>query len=164
MTMNDTWGYKSYDDNWKSTEKLIRNLIDIASKGGNYLLNVGPTAEGLIPEPSVERLRGIGRWMDVNGQSIYGTQASPFQSTPWGRCTQKSCDDGTTLYLHVFNWPADGQLDVPELNGKVKRAYLLADSDKDMSVASTGNGVTIGLPSAAPDPICTVVVLETAGD
>ena len=78
MTMNDTWGYKSYDQNWKSTTTLVRNLIDIASKGGNYLLNVGPTAEGLIPEPSVERLEEIGKWMEVNGEAIYGTQASPF--------------------------------------------------------------------------------------
>ena len=78
MTMNDTWGFKSYDNNWKSTETLIRNLVDIASKGGNYLLNVGPTSEGLIPQPSVERLRGVGAWMKVNGEAIYGTTASPF--------------------------------------------------------------------------------------
>ena len=65
MTMNDTWGFRKDDENWKSTETLVRNLIDIASKGGNYLLNVGPTAEGLIPDPSVERLAGIGRWMKI---------------------------------------------------------------------------------------------------
>ena len=73
MTMNDTWGYKSYDHNWKSTETLVHNLVDIAAKGGNYLLNVGPSAEGLIPEPSVERLHGIGQWMDVNKEVIYNT-------------------------------------------------------------------------------------------
>ena len=90
MTMNDTWGFRSDDQNWKSTESLIRNIIDIASKGGNYLLNIGPTAEGQIPAPSVERLAGIGAWMKKNGESIYGTQASPFAETPWGRCTQKT--------------------------------------------------------------------------
>ncbi|HEX29781.1 TPA: alpha-L-fucosidase, partial [Candidatus Poribacteria bacterium] len=110
MTMNDTWGYKSYDHNWKSTETLIHNLVDIASKGGNYLLNIGPTAEGLIPEPSVIRLREIGRWMSVNSVSIYGTTASPIGRPPWGRCTRKVTDKGTNLYLHVFDWPSDGKL------------------------------------------------------
>ena len=124
MTMNDTWGFKSDDQNWKSSETLIRNLIDIASKGGNYLLNVGPTAEGLIPAPSVERLQAIGKWMKVNGESIYGTQASPFKTLPWGRCTKKLTDGGTTLYLHVFQWPSDGQLLVPGLRNKVAASLL----------------------------------------
>ncbi|MGH9825809.1 MAG: alpha-L-fucosidase, partial [Blastocatellia bacterium] len=73
MTMNDTWGYNSQDNNWKSSATIIHNLVDIASKGGNYLLNVGPTAEGVIPEPSVERLAAVGKWMKVNGDAIYGT-------------------------------------------------------------------------------------------
>ena len=77
MTMNGTWGFKSFDNNWKSTETILRNLIDIASKGGNYLLNVGPTSEGVIPEPSQERLKQIGDWMKVNGDAIYGTQRQP---------------------------------------------------------------------------------------
>ncbi len=82
MTMNGTWGYKSFDNNWKSAQTLIHNLVDIASKGGNYLLNVGPTSEGLIPEASVERLQEIGRWMKTSGESIYGTTASPCASRP----------------------------------------------------------------------------------
>ena len=123
MTMNDTWGYKRDDQNWKSDETLIRNLIDIASKGGNYLLNVGPTAEGLIPPPSVERLGAIGQWMKVNGESIFGTQASPFEKTPWGRCTQKTLGDGVTrIYFHLFQWPSEGQLTIPQLPGKVVKA------------------------------------------
>ena len=121
MTMNDTWGFRSDDQNWKSAETLIRNIIDIASKGGNYLLNVGPTAEGQIPAPSVERLQAIGEWMKKNGESIYATQASPFASTPWGRCTRKTLSDGSTrLYLHVFDWPRDGKLTIPDVPGVPK--------------------------------------------
>ena len=89
MTMNDTWGYKSYDEQLEKHAKLMRNLMDIASKGGNYLLNVGPTSEGLIPEPSIERLKADRRWMKVNGEAIYGTTASPFKRLPWGRSTKK---------------------------------------------------------------------------
>ena len=164
MTMNDTWGYKKNDHNWKSSQTLIRNLIDIASKGGNYLLNVGPTAEGVIPAASVERLGDIGRWMKINGESIWGTQASPFKSLPWGRCTQKAANDATTLYLHVFQWPADGRLIVPGLQNQVAAAYLLTDAEKNaLTTEAVDSGVCVHLPSAAPDPICSVVVLKVAG-
>jgi alpha-L-fucosidase len=164
MTMNDTWGYKKNDHNWKSSQTLIRNLIDIASKGGNYLLNVGPTADGVIPAASVERLGDIGRWMKVNGESIWGTHASPFKSLPWGRCTHKTADDATTLYLHVFQWPADGRLIVPGLRNEIAAAYLLADAEQnDLTAETVDSGVCVQLPSAAPDPICSVVVLKVAG-
>ena len=72
-TLNNSWGYKHFDDDWKSVEELLYWIVEIASMGGNYMLNVGPTALGEIPGPSVERLRGVGRWMDVNGEAIYGT-------------------------------------------------------------------------------------------
>ena len=158
MTMNNTWGYKSYDDNWKPGETLIRNVIDTASKGGNYLLNVGPTAEGVIPAPSVERLAAIGRWMKVNGESIYGTTASPFKAQlPWGRATSK---DGK-LYLHVFNWPADGVLNVPGYAAKVARAYMLADPKAKLTTETGTDGLRIRVPADAPDPVATVIVLET---
>ncbi|HSH20532.1 MAG TPA: alpha-L-fucosidase, partial [Draconibacterium sp.] len=126
MTMNTSWGYKWYDNNWKSTKTLIHMLVDIASKGGNLLLNVGPTAEGLIPDSSVVRLKQVGIWMQQNSESIYGTTASPFYKLPWGRCTQKVVDGNTLLYLHVFNWPKDEILRVPGLKAKISDVYLLS--------------------------------------
>ncbi|MBI2432507.1 MAG: alpha-L-fucosidase, partial [Candidatus Hydrogenedentes bacterium] len=160
MTMNDTWGFKSTDTNWKSTQDLIRKLVDIASKGGNFLLNVGPTAEGLIPTASVERLAAMGAWMKVNGESIYGTTASPFQGLAWGRCTTKP----GKLYLHVFDWPGDGKLVVPGLKNKVEKAYLLADPGRNaLAVSRSGKDQTVALAATAPDPIASVVVLEIAG-
>jgi alpha-L-fucosidase len=163
MTMNGTWGYKSYDHNWKSAETLIRNLVDIASKGGNYLLNVGPTCLGEIPEPSVERLREIGKWMRINGESIYATTASPFSRLPWGRCTKKLNDTGATLYLHVFNWPKDGKLVVPGLRNEVRSAWLLA-TDKTLTATAGEGGLTVEVPAEPLDPVDTVVVLEVKGN
>jgi alpha-L-fucosidase len=159
MTMNDTWGYKSYDHNWKSTEQLIRMLVDAASKGGNFLLNVGPTADGNFPPESVQRLKEIGDWMDLNSDSIYGTKASPFQNLPWGRCTQKVRGRKTLLYLHVFDWPQDGKLLVPALQSPVKKCRLLANG-KSLDYTQSEEGVLISLPANPPDPIDTVLVLE----
>lgn len=155
MTMNDTWGFKSYDDNWKSTETLIRNLVDIASKGGNYLLNVGPTAEGLIPEESVARLEEIGEWMDVNGEAIYGTSASPFADLEWGRAT---VGDGK-IYLVVFEWPS-GVLELPSPEQDISRAYLLADPSRELEIEKRASTLAVSVPAQAPDPVATVIVLE----
>jgi alpha-L-fucosidase len=162
MTMNDTWGYKSYDNHWKSVETLLHNLVDIASKGGNYLLNVGPTCLGEIPQPSIERLREIGKWMKVNGESIYATTASPFRRLPWGRCTKKLNDEGATLYLHVFDWPKDGKLIVPGLRNEVRSAWLLA-TDKTLRAAAGEGGLVVEVPAEPLDPIDTVVALEVKG-
>ncbi len=162
MTMNDTWGYKSYDNHWKSVETLIRNLVDIASKGGNYLLNVGPTCLGEIPQPSIERLGAIGKWMKVNSESIYATTASPFRRLPLGRCTKKLNDAGATLYLHVFDWPKDGKLIVPGLRSEVRSAWLLA-TDKTLKTSPSEGGVVVEVPAEPLDPIDTVVVLEVKG-
>jgi alpha-L-fucosidase len=161
MTMNDTWGFKSTDHNWKPTTTLIRNLCDIASKGGNFLLNVGPTSEGLIPPASVTRLEDMGRWTRVNGEAVYGTQASPFASQlPWGRATHRK----GKLYLHVFNWPRDGQLSVPALQNRVKKAYLLADRERRVDVEQNDSMISLKLPVDAPDFAASVVVLEVNGE
>jgi alpha-L-fucosidase len=159
MTMNDTWGFKFYDQNWKTPETLIRQLIDSASKGGNYLLNVGPTAQGEIPPPSVERLAAIGRWTRTNGESIYGSSASPFQTPlPWGRATRKD----NRLYLQVFNWPAGGVLNVPAFGGTITSASLLSGNRPMLKVTKTSEGFSLQLPAQAPDPIASVIVVETS--
>jgi len=158
MTMNDTWGFKSDDHNWKSGEKIIRTLVDIASKGGNYLLNVGPTSEGEIPAPSVERLRQVGAWMKLNSESVYATTASPFKRLDWGRATQKP----GKLYLNVFNWPADGNLVVP-MRGTAKKVYLLSAPKVALKFAATPAGLRVQVPATAPDAISSVVVLEGVG-
>ena len=155
--MNTTWGYKFYDNKWKTTETLVRNLIDVASKGGNYLLNIGPMADGLIPPPSVERLAGVGKWMKVNGEAIYGTTASPFPTQlAFGRATSKP----GKIYLHVFDWPGDGKLQIPALGKPVRRAYLLASPKSALSVVEDKGQLTIQLPGKSLDPIATVIVLE----
>jgi len=155
MTLNGTWGYKSHDNDWKSTETLLRNLIDIASKGGNYLLNVGPDSEGVIPQPSVERLAEIGAWMKVNGEAVYGTTASPWGAPTWGRYTKKS----DKLYAHVFDWPKDGNLTVAIKGLKLPSAYLLATRTK-LEVKATDEGLSIKVPAEAPDKIASVIVIE----
>lgn len=164
MTINNSWGYRSDDTNWKSSQQLIRNLSDIASKDGNYLLNVGPTAEGEIPAPEVERLLAIGRWLKRNGDAIYGTRGGLYSKPlPWGRTTQKTRNDGaTTFYLHVWEWPADGKILLPDLQQKPQSGRLLA-GDTAVTWTSTDGGLEITLPGAAPDPDVSVVALAFAG-
>jgi alpha-L-fucosidase len=163
MTMNTSWGYKWYDNNWKSTKTLIHMLVDIASKGGNLLLNVGPTAEGLIPDSSVVRLKQMGIWMQQNSESVYGTSASPFFKLPWGRCTQKEVDGHTLLYLHVFNWPKDRQLRVSGLKGVIKDVYLLSRPEQKFAWKFEDGDALINTPSVTFDPINTVVVVKMKG-
>jgi alpha-L-fucosidase len=161
MTINNSWGFNGADSNFKSAKELVRNLIDIASKGGNYLLNVGPTAEGVIPQPEVERLEAVGRWLKVDGESIYGTTASPFTTQlPWGRCTQKS----GKLFLNVFDWPADGKIVIHGIYNDPKHAFLLVGKKNDyLKIGKGGDSLVIFVPRRAPDEISSVVVLDFAG-
>jgi alpha-L-fucosidase len=164
MTMNDHWGYNKNNHNWKSTRSIIQMLADIASKGGNYLLNVGPTAEGLFPQESIDRLRETGEWMKINGEGIYGTQASPFNNLEWGRCTQKRIDAGTRLYFHVFDKPGDNRLIIPGLYNTAGNVFLLADPDKkQLPISRSDDALIVTLPEEANDPYDLVVVMDLEG-
>jgi alpha-L-fucosidase len=160
VTINEeSWGYNQYETQFKTPRYLIRMLIEVVSKGGNLLLNVGPKPDGTIQEEFVVRLQEMGRWMKINGESIYGTTASPFSRLPFfGRATTK----GNQLYLHVFQWPKDGKLLVPGLQNKVSSAELLANKAK-LKTQVVANGVLIDLPGPAPDSAASVIRLTLDG-
>ena len=155
MTMNDNWGYSAGDHNWKSTTQLIQNLVRTASGAGNYLLNVGPKADGTIPAASVRRLREIGQWMRVNGDSIYGSERAPFGGGMVGMTTAK----GSIVYLHVLRWPGE-EICIAGVKDRVKSAHLLA-TGAPARVAQQGDRLFLrGLPRKAPDRYDSVVVLR----
>jgi alpha-L-fucosidase len=159
MTIGQNWGYTLSDTNLKSTAELVQKLAFISSQGGNFLLNVGPTAEGLIPEYFAERLRGVGQWLRVNGDSIYGSKAGPFEHLSWGCATRK----GARLYLHVFKWPTDRQLRVP-LQSNAKRAALLAAPEQELKFVREPGRMVIHVPATAPDATDSVIMLDLDGE
>lgn len=163
MTMNGTWGFRTSDHKWKSSETLIRNLIDISSKGGNYLLNVGPKPDGTFPQESIDRLKDISEWMKINSEAIYDTKASPIEAVKWGRCTRKDSKKGTILYVSVFDWPVDGKLLIPNLNNKVISAKLLSNNKKLNTSYSRDNSLTVNVPINAPDKVASVIKIEVKG-
>jgi len=157
MTLNDHWGYCKGDNNWKNSQEVIWNLARCASGGGNYLLNVGPKPDGTIPEESVKILEEVGKWMDVNGESIYGTVRTKV-GFPHGVTTLKD----NKLYIHVFYWNEEFALAPCKIN--VKRAYFLKNKEEVKYTIKGERIIFSGLPEKAPDPIDTVIVLEFEGD
>jgi alpha-L-fucosidase len=158
QTLNTTWGYSKFDQQWKTAGGVIHRLVEIVSKGGNYLLNIGPTGDGTIPAPSLALLQQVGSWMQKNGESIYGTSACPLEF-PWGRCTVKQ----ERLYLHVFSRPADGVLRISGLNNEVRAAYPLGEHSRVLKTGRERGVATITLADVGYDPNDTVIVAEING-
>ena len=154
MTMNDNWGYAKDDENWKSPAKLIGLLVETASKGGNLLLNIGPMGDGRVPQPSIDGLRAMGAWLRVNGDAIYGTEASLID-VPECRTTAR----GREVNVLVERW-RPGPLSLAGLRGTPRRAFLLADRRAEVPVRTTPDGIALVLPDRPPDPICSVVRIE----
>ena len=159
MSLNDHWAFHKTDSNWKSPETLIRQLVDVASKGGNFLLGIGPTNEGVIPTAATERLAEMGRWMTANGEAIRDTGPCLLPTLDWGRCTSRKGPSGATVYLHVFSWPGEGKLVVPGWKSQVVSATLKA-TGKKLEVQMGAGGLTLTLPAQPPDRISSTIVLE----
>ena len=181
-TINDTWGYKHYDQNWKTPEDITFKLVYIVSKGGNYLLNIGPTAEGTVPQPSKDNLRAVGRWLKINGESVYGAGPTPFGAefgSPHPDTTKKdsrgnrlfdakmewrSTTKPGKLFIHLFKWPG-GSFTLPGVVNKVAKAYFLVDpSRRSLPLKKDRDQVTVTLPPEAPDKMDTVMVFELASN
>ena len=161
VTINtDSWGYNKYETQFKTERDLVRMLIEVVSKGGNLLLNVGPMPDGRIQDEFVTRLNAMGRWMKVNSEAIYATTASPFSRLPFfGRATVNN----HMLYLHVFEWPKDGRLRVPGLKNIVLSAWLLAEPETKLATSKDGEDILVRLPAGPPDEVASVVALKLDG-
>ena len=174
-TLNHTWGFKKDDTDWKTPADITFKLVDIVSKGGNYLLNVGPMSTGVIPQASQDNLRAVGKWLKVNGEAIYGAGPTPFgeelgafdktrtdrkggplfvAATDW-RCTTKP----GKLYIHLFKYP-NGEFDLSHVKGKVTKGYMLANK-KSVKVAQSADSVKVTLPAQPTSEYASVLVLET---
>jgi alpha-L-fucosidase len=168
-TLNDTWGFKKDDQNWKQPDDITFKMVDIVSKGGNYLLNVGPMGDGSIPQPSQDILRRVGKWLKVNGEAIYGAGKTPFGdelgNADW-RCTVQPLDwtwgKPGKLYFHLFKWPV-GKFNLTGVNGKIKKSYMLADPERKPLVTeltSAGDELTVRLPEKATDELDSILCIE----
>ncbi len=158
--ISGSWGYRSDDNNFNSVQTLIRDLIDQSSKGGNFLLNVSPTREGILRSEATDRLKAMGAWMNKNSEAIYGTQASPTSNIPeWGRITMKTVDNKGLLYLHVYNWKDGASLPI-RLKNNVEACYLLTDKTRTFKTNAFEDGIQVQLTGEAPDNVASVIVLK----
>lgn len=162
-TVAHSWGFHSSDNQWKSTTTLLKSLINNVSLNGNFMLNIGPRANGDVPHEISQRMLEMGKWLNVNGESIYGAEAYDLDKDlhDWGKITCKKTDSETKLYLHVFNWPLNKQLYLTGINAKPQKVYLLADKQKSLLTFTHSDVFTkFNLPVMQPDPYVSVIVVE----
>lgn len=160
LTMNHSWGYTASDTSFKSTRDLIHKLATIVSRDGNFLLNIGPKGDGTVPSQEVAILDSIGNWMDIYGESIYGTTRSPFKTQPkWGVFTKKE----GKLYAHVFDWPSERILRIPSIKNTVKRVYLMNNPSVSLPYSVKKDGIEISVPAKAPNADNSVIVVDVSG-
>ncbi|MDF2937406.1 MAG: alpha-L-fucosidase, partial [Paenibacillaceae bacterium] len=161
-TLNDSWGYKVMDTNWKTAEEVLRQMADALSQNGNFVINVGPMGSGAFDPKSIELLEEIGEWMGQNSEAVYGTVESPIGKPAWGRCTRK----GSRLYLYILDWPETGRLVIPGLRNPIDRAYMLADPRREELAVSrlSPHDAEIILPSRPTGAVVPVVAVEFAGE
>ncbi|GIZ08777.1 alpha-L-fucosidase [Flavobacterium sp. UMI-01] len=158
--ISGSWGYRSDDNNFNSVKTLIQDLINQSSKGGNFLLNVSPTHEGILRPEATERMKAIGVWMSKNKEAIYGTQASPTTTEPaWGRITMKTVNNAGLLYLHVYDWKDGATLPI-RLKNTVEACYLLTDKKRTFETKAVADGLQVQLKGEAPDAVASVIVLK----
>ena len=157
-TTNESYGYSKYDHSHKPASFFIRLLANAVSRNGNLLMNIGPMGNGRFDTKDMAILKGIGDWMQKNGESIHGAGASSLPLQSWGVVTRKN----SKLYLHVFNWPADGRLVVGGLKTLPAKAYFMAgDAGKELFVKKLNTpDVQISLPKSPKDMVDTVIVIE----
>jgi alpha-L-fucosidase len=170
MTMNDGWGYQQSDQDWKSARTIINNLTTCAQDGGNYLLNIGPMADGTVPDGSVRVLDSVGRWLETNGAAIYGADGGASASTGnYDNFTRK----GNTLYVHVYFWPGhtpaaewltfcrpESVVAIGGVQAKVKSARVLKTGQSLQFTQDAISVRIVGLPLVAPDDPVSVIALE----
>jgi alpha-L-fucosidase len=158
-TMNFSWGYHALDFHWEPTEDLLTKLVGNASRNGNFQLNVGPRPDGTFPVASVRRLREMGAWLYVNGESIYNTMPNPLSNKNWGYITWREPDGNLSrMYLHVTDWPEDLRLTIPEIKYLPEKVFILESGEK--LTCTPHNGVTIKLPAQPVDNKITVIVFD----
>jgi alpha-L-fucosidase len=155
FTHNDSWGYSHFDNNFKSTSEVLHLLVDVAGKGGNLMLNIGPDGKGKMPAESVRVFGEVGKWLGVNGEAIYGSEGSPVGAVPWGAVTHKP----GKLFLLIERRPDNGRLLVPGFGPKAKHASVLA-TGTGLEFVQQGSDVIVELPRDLPDSRVNVVAVE----
>ena len=162
-TVAHSWGFHATDNQWKSTTTLLKSLINNVSLNGNFMLNIGPRANGDVPFEISQRMIEMGKWLEVNGESVYGAEAFDLSKDQhdWGKITCKKTNTGMNLYLHVFNWPLNKELYLTGIKTRPDKIFLLGDNQKvSLDFSHSDVFTKIRLPALQPDPYVSVIVAE----